>query len=371
MHFLTLTAVQIPDMEEDLAKNSIVEEQKKKLQEAAKENGGETAFHSVFQQWLEQFSATFSRAVDEAVAEQLEPFNTSTDDPNYLEFVDQTEELKQEYEGTIDCIKLPQGKIVPARYGFYQNRFEIQNGKVFQRKAGPIGQPRRTKRAKRMQVYQNYPFQKLYRDFRQFAEEWAYADWHEEQQGYGFYTNSCAQWDYYSIGGRWPCQLLVKDTCTEYMPSEFEPGDADSDRLPPEGYRWVSAARMKDTQWDTIREYRRGLLTEQYSKLKEIFQTGNLPQNFYGKCVEDGIQLGEELIFRNGETLKKYLVRTDWYRARKYPMPACNFLDMDGNWEGEAAFGWNSCSQDWEDALDDFLSGLSPEDVLVVVDCHI
>ena len=123
MHFLTLTAVQIPDMEEDLAKNSIVEEQKKKLQEAAKENGGETAFHSVFRQWLEQFSATFSRAVDEAVAEQLEPFNTSTDDPNYLEFVDQTEELKREYEGSIDCVKLPQGKIVPARYGFYQNRF--------------------------------------------------------------------------------------------------------------------------------------------------------------------------------------------------------------------------------------------------------
>lgn len=111
-------------------------------------------------------------------------------------------------------------------------------------------------------------------------------------------------------------------------------------------------------------------LTEQYSKLKEIFQTGNLPQNFYGKCVEDGSSLGRA-DFRNGETLEKYLVRTDWYRARKYPMPACNFLDMDDNWEGEAAFGWNSCSQDWEDALDDFLSGLSPEDVLVVVDCHI
>lgn len=67
--------------------------------------------------------------------------------------------------------------------------------------------------------------------------------------------------------------------------------------------------------------------------------------------MEDGIQLGEELIFRNGEPLEKYLVRTDWYRTRKYPMPACNFLDLDGNWEGEAAFGWNSCSQDWEDAL--------------------
>lgn len=368
MHFLTLTAVQIPDVEEDLAKNSIVEEQKKKLQEAAKENGGETAFQSVFLQRLDQLSTTFSRAVDEAVAEQMEPFYFSTDDPRYLEFVDQTEELKQEYEGTIDCIKLPQGKIVPARYGFYQNRFEIQNGKVFQRKAGPIGQPRCTKR---MQVYQNYPFQKLYRDFRQFAEEWAYADWHEEQQGYGFYTNSCAQWDYYSIGGRWPCQLLVKDTCTEYVPSEFEPGDSDSDMRPPKGYRWVSAARMKDIQWDTIREYRRGLLTKQYSKLKEIFQTGNLPQNFYGKCVEDGIQFGGKLVFRKDETLEEYLIRMDWSRTRKYPMPACNFLDLDENWEGESVFGWNSCSQDWEDALDAFLSALSPEDVLVVVDCHI
>ena len=368
MHFLTLTAVQVPYMEEDLEQNKIVEEQKKKLQEAENENGWKAAFRSVFLQQLDQLSTTFSRAVDEAVAEKLEPFNTSTEDPNYLEFVDQTEELKQEYEGTIDCIKLPQGKIVPARYGFYQNRFEIQNGKVFQRKAGPIGQPRRTKRAKRMQVYQNYPFRKLYKDFRQFAEEWAFIDWHEEQQAYGFYNNPDAQWDWYSIGGRWPCQLLVKDTCAQYVPSVLEQGD--HALQPPAGYRWASAARMKDIQWDAIREYRRGLLTEQYSKLKEIFQTGNPPQNFYGKCVEDGIQFGGKLVFRKDETLEEYLIRMDWSRTRKYPMPTCNFLDLDGNWEGESVFGWNSCSQDWEDALDSFLSGLSPEDVLVVVDCH-
>ena len=258
---------------------------------------------------------------------------------------------------------------MPARYGFYQNRFEIQNGKVFQRKAGPARQPRRTKRAKRMQVYQNYPFQKLYRDFRQFAEEWAFADWHEEQQAYGYYSNPDAQWDWYSIGGRWPCQLLVKDTCAQYVPSVLEQGD--HELQPPAGYRWASAARMKDIQWDAIREYHRGLLEERYSKLKEIFQTGNPPQNFYGKCVEDGIWFGGKLVFRKGETLEEYLIRMDWSRTRKYPMPACNFLDLDGNWEGEAVFGWNSYSQDWEDALDAFLSALSPEDVLVVVDCHI
>lgn len=354
-----------------MEQNKIIEEQMNKLKEAIEQEGRETSVDSIFLQRLTQLSTTFSRAVDEAVAKQLEPFYISTDDPRYLEFVDQTEELKQEYEDTIDCIKLPQGKIVPARYGFYQNRFEIQNGKVFQRKAGPIGQPRRTKRAKRMRALPNYPFRKLYKDFRQFAEEWAYADWHEEQQTYGFYINPDAQWDWYSIGGRWPCQLLVKDTCTEYVPSEFEPGDSDSDMRPPKGYRWVSAARMKDIQWDAIRQYHRGLLTEQYSKLKEIVQTGNLPQNFYGKCVEDGIQFGGKLVFRKDETLEEYLARTYPYHTRMYPIPACNFLDMDGKWEGEEAFGWNNCSQDWEDPLDNFLSGLSPEDVLVVVDCHI
>lgn len=369
MHFLTLTAVQVPYMEEDLEQNKIVEEQKKNLQKAIQANGRETAFHSVFRQWLEQFSATFSRAVDEAVAEQLEPFNTSTEDPNYLEFVDQTEEVKQEYEGSIDCIKLPQGKIAPVGYRLYCNRFEIRDGKVFQRNAGPARQPRRTKRAKRMQALPNYPFRKLYKDFRQFAEEWACADWHEEQQAYGFYDNPDAQWDWYSIGGRWPCQLLVKDTCAQYVPSVLERGD--HELQPPAGYRWASAARKKDIQWGAFREYRRGLLTEQYSKLKEIFQTGNLPQNFYGKCVEDGIQFGGKLVFRKDETLEEYLIRMDWSRTRKYPMPACNFLDLDGNWEGESVFGWNSYSQDWEDALDAFLSALSPEDVLVVVDCHI
>ena len=96
-----------------------------------------------------------------------------------------------------------------------------------------------------------------------------------------------------------------------------------------------------------------------------------LPQGFYGKLVEDGIRLGETLVFRKGESLEEYLIRTDRFRTRKYPMPVCNFVDLDGNWEGEGTFGWNPCSQDWETALDNFLSELSPEDVLVAVDCHI
>ncbi len=370
MHFLTLIAVQVSDIVEDQKQNQIIEEEKNKLKKAIQEKGRESVIESVFLQRLNHLSTPFSRTVDAAVAEKLEPFSTNTDDPSYLEFVDQTEELKQEYEQGTDCVKLPQGKIVPLGYESYYGRYIIRDGKVFERGAGPARQPRRTKRAKRLKALPNYPFRKLYQDFRQFVEKWAFTDWNEEQQAYGFYSNPNAQWDWYSIGGRWPCQLLVKDTCAEYDRGECACSEETCPQ-PPKGYQWASAARMKDIQWDAIRKYHRDLLTEQYFTLKECFHSGVLPKEFYGMLVEDGIVQGGQLVFRKDESLEEYLIRMDWYRTRKYPIPACNFLDLDDNWKGESVFGWNPCSQDWETEQDYFLSELSPEDVLVVVDCHI
>lgn len=370
MHFLTLIAVQVSEIVEDQKQNQIIEDEKNKLKKAIQEKGRESVIESVFLQRLNHLSTPFSRTVDSTVAEKLEPFSTNTDDPSYLEFVDQTEELKQEYEQGTDCVKLPQGKIVPLGYESYYGRYMIRDGKVFERGAGPVRQPRRTKRAKRMKALPNYPFRKLYQDFRQFVEKWAFTDWNEEQQAYGFYSNPNAQWDWYSIGGRWPCQLLVKDTCTEYDRGECDCSEETCPQ-PPKGYQWASAARMKDIQWDAIRKYHRNLLTEQYDTLKESFHTGVLPKEFYGMLVEDGIVQGGQLVFRKDESLEEYLIRMDWYRTRKYPIPACNFLDLDYNWKGESVFGWNPCSQDWETELDCFLSELSPEDVLVVIDCHI
>lgn len=111
MHFLTLAAVEIPPQEENLVENKWVEEQKKELLEKLEKNEKKDVFLQVMLQRLNHLSTPFSRTVDAAVAEQLEPFSVNTDDPNCLEFVDQTEELEQEYEGSIDCIRLPKGRL--------------------------------------------------------------------------------------------------------------------------------------------------------------------------------------------------------------------------------------------------------------------
>lgn len=63
MHFLTLTAVQVSDMEEDLEQNKIIEEQMNKLKEAIEQEGRETSADSIFLQRLTQLSTTLLSGV--------------------------------------------------------------------------------------------------------------------------------------------------------------------------------------------------------------------------------------------------------------------------------------------------------------------
>ena len=51
---------------------------------------------------------TFSRAITDSVAQSLERYYAGTDDPDYLEFWDQTEALQSGYLGHVDCIRLPE-----------------------------------------------------------------------------------------------------------------------------------------------------------------------------------------------------------------------------------------------------------------------
>lgn len=369
MYFLTLVTVAVPHIEENALQNKIVEKEKENLRRAIAQRPEDSLLLSVILHRLEMFSSSFSRAVDTAVSEKLEPFNVNTEERQYLEFVDQTDYITAKYEGLTDCIKLPQGTIVPVVSAPYYGRFTIWEGKVFQMNAGPARQPRRTRKAKRMKALQQYPFKRLYKDLREFAERYQYCDWHEEQQAYGYFENPSGLWDWYSIGGRWPCQLLVKDTCAQYVPSVLE--HSGTEFQPPEGYRWASAARVKDIQWNAFRENLRSHLGERYFQLREIFHTGQIPQGFYGQVVEDGILCGDKMVYQDGVPLEECLDQNDPFHTRKYPITACQFVDRDGNVAVEDDFVWNGHTEDWEEKLDGFVDSLAPDDVLVVVDCHI
>lgn len=78
--------------------------------------------------------------------DKMEPFCESTDGPDYLEFQDSTEEVREGYSGAIDCIKFPNGSVVPH---YCTDAFVIKDGMVYQKNAGILKHEKRTKRPKR------------------------------------------------------------------------------------------------------------------------------------------------------------------------------------------------------------------------------
>ncbi len=295
MHFLTLAVVRIPEMDEGTG-------------------GSETGWGM-----YGGFYTSFQDEVVSRVRSLMERYSGTTDNPEYLEFYDETEDIKYQYDnGVVDCIKLPQGRIIIKPSNFYGARFVVRDGKVFEAGRGPLKQEKRTKRAKRIKALPGCPWKKLYPDFKAFADSWGHVDYCEEMDAYGCFVNPEARWDWYSIGGRWPFLLLVKDTCAEYYGGTKSRAYDGYDPKIPEGCICTSAARKKDIEWQAMRGWQYKGLEEAFSKLERFFLTGERGRDTFGERVEDGIRAGGRYLYHKGETVEEYASRNG-FRAGAYP----------------------------------------------------
>ena len=80
-------------------------------------------------------------------------------------------------------------------------------------------------------------------------------------------------WTRFRIGGRWACLLLVKDDCEEYSDGEASRIYQKYNVPSPEGYCWVSGARMKDIEWQAMKDCYIAEMTERFRKLEGYFYT--------------------------------------------------------------------------------------------------
>lgn len=267
MHFKTLVTVNMPTVEEDPHENAAVEQSIELLQ-ARKDDLAKDIMAELTLCSLMGRTTNFARQLVGAVEEVMTPYSTEPPE-EYKEFADMTEELKADYAKSVDCLKLPNGKIVECGSYPYFSKYSIIDGKVSQNKVGPLHHARRTKQSRKIQYLPNCPRQKVYKTFEKYAEDYRGYEYNEEEKGYGFYCNPNAMWDWYQIGGRWPVTFLVKADCTEYSFGERSWGNYSKKYPAPEGYMWVSAARKKDICWDIMRSWYIAQDTERYNKLKE------------------------------------------------------------------------------------------------------
>ena len=314
-------------------------------------------------------TTSFARQLVAAVEEVMAPYSAEASE-EYMEFADMTEELKSDYAKSIDCLKLPNGKIVECGSYPYFSKYSIVDGKVSQNKVGPLHHTRRTKQSRKIQYLPNCPRQKLYKTFEKYAGDYRGYEYNEEEKGYGFYCNPNAMWDWYQIGGRWPVSFLVKTDCTEYSFGERSWGNYSKKYPAPEGYMWVSAARKKDICWDVMQNWYTVQDTERYNKFKEAFQTGKLPDGYYGKIQENGIFYCGECTYAADETLDEYLARVGIPKSWKYPIGVSDIVDAD-EWLSKNDINIGKESNSWHEQIDTYIDDLDGEDVLVSVDYHI
>ena len=373
MHFLTLAALEISQIQEDKELDNQIAEALKEL-ELQKQIETKNFMLDFAIGRCQNLQSSFSRAVNDGVSELMYPYCESLEDPEYLEFEDRTEKLREEYEDAVDCIKLPQGTVVEQYGDPLWGRFVVRDGKVFQRDAGSLHHEKRTKKAKRMVALPNYPRKKLYKSFEKYAEERCGFSFDEKHQGYGYYYNPNAIWDWYSIGGRWPEMFLVKDDCTEYSIGERSWCNSDRKSEVPEGYRWVCAARKKDIAWDAMRDWRNQKAAERFHKLERMFLAGKTDLDFHGEIVPDGVMHWGELVYRKGSTLEEYLEEYGIPGRWKYPVGSHDIVD-EGQWLSKDDSVLDAESEkyvpvDWRSCIDGYIDDVDEYTVLVAVDYH-
>lgn len=114
----------------------------------------------------------FERAVEAEIDEKLRPFPEQTEDPEYLEFTDMTEECHTRYEkDTVTAVRFSNGRIVSEYDNNFYKRFVIRDGLVYEKNWGQLKHEKRSKAAKSITVLPDYPVKKLYKDLDAFATE--------------------------------------------------------------------------------------------------------------------------------------------------------------------------------------------------------
>lgn len=369
MHYKSLVAIEIPEITEDHAKNNEIEKCLKELNESYKLEPNNILLELQIEK-LAGLTTEFARTIDNKVVEIMMPYYEGTEDPEYLEFDDLTDELKDAYfNGRPDCIRLPNGSIVESTSYPFWEEFVILEGKVFQKNSGPLHHMKRTKKAKKMTVLPTYPCTKLFKSLEDYAE-YRGIPFDEQKERYGFWYNHNAMWDWYSIGGRWPNMFLVKDTCMEVSVGERSWCNSGREYKAPEGYIWVCAARKKDIDWQKMREWDTLKRENDYLKLQRMFSDKKLEDGFRGCIDEKGILYHNERIYCKDESFGDFINRQGIPAEWKYPIYIHDIVDADNWWSRDDVCAGDK-ENSWHTHIDEYLDSLCDDTVLVGVDYHI
>lgn len=372
MHFHSLAVVTVPGREPNPEWERKHSEKVQQLEQLIEKVPGNILAQIELRR-ARGLSNTFAVEVEQQIDFLMHPYGSESED--CYAFCDQTEEVKKRYEsGCSDAIRFPDGRLVDVYDHSVWGKYKIQDGKVYELKSGKLKLPKRTHKAKKMKAILDCPFRKIYKSMHDFGIEHCNYDYDEEKQGYGYYCNPNAMWDWYQIGGRWPVTFLVKEDCAEYAYGERSWGNSDEEYPVPDGFKWVSAARKKDIQWDVMKDWHLQTAKKQFKALESMFVTCEIEPEKYMRVKDGYVYSYLTQVYKIGESEDSFLERHGFAPDRKFYVSFCDLIDTD-EWisEGDLQMRFSGDEehlQNWSETIENFIEDLDDEDVLVSVDYH-
>lgn len=318
----------------------------------------------------------FEKTMMHQIDEMMKPYDGNTENSEYLEFEDMSESLREDYHKRgLDVVRLSNGSIRRTYDQWFRDNFVIENGVVFQRRWGPLHHPKRSKKAKRMQLLESYPFDKFYPSIEAFAEEWHGYRYDESYQAYGYYSNPNGRYDWYQVGGRWPDRLLIAAEDPFYVSAERSWAVKDEEKKAPDGYRWVTGARKSTIQWDLMKSWAIERATALFGKLEQWFSTGTKPEDlddcFY--LIEDNIVYWGDIVRNKSTTLAQFLQERGLAPEQRFLLGSFYIIN-EGSWECQDSYPDESDEGNkrisWGQYMEQYLDGLPDDALIVTLDIH-
>lgn len=212
--------------------------------------------------------------------------------------------------------------------------------------------------------------------FEEFIPSWCGAE-KNDQGVWGHYTNPNAKWDWYSVGGRWSGLLLLKWNAVGvgengeggvFNSANTDPNRADAvlagcvdwDKMRQNG---VDAASKRYDRWHLFTHYSQEEMAQISKEDKKIYSNNLHTYDFLFVTQHEAADL-------TNLTKEQYVAKYGYNVGITYA-----FIDSEGKWHGRGEMGWFGISSDESDSYGqewwNFVLGLSPEQKIFAVDCHI
>lgn len=301
----------------------------------------------------------------EELEEALQPFHeyecTGVND-KYVTWVDETEEKFTEYNDPKNTIEMV-FKGDEMLFSRYSDEAKMFNKVKAGEKHGMFAETEFV--LPEGYELREIPANIVYPTLMDYLCDWeGYTEENFMGEDVGRWTNPNAKWDWWTIGGRWSNDILLKDgtRC-----DQARKGDVDFETMMRE------AAEAAAIKYDEVNAIINGRTFTSWTECVEKFNKDyEAAREFYSDqdVVKDLREYDTWLEIPAFTGTKE-----EYVTARANGAIATFAVVQDGEWKERGEMGWFACVSDEDDKWDanysDILDGISDDKFLTIVDCHI